>query len=46
MTEPAPPSVCLCVPTFRRPDGLRKLLVHVERLAYPGALDVLSLIHI
>jgi glycosyltransferase involved in cell wall biosynthesis len=41
MTGPALPSVCLCVPTFRRPDGLRKLLVDVERLAYAGALDII-----
>jgi glycosyltransferase involved in cell wall biosynthesis len=40
MTEPAAPSVCLCVPTFRRPEGLRKLLAHVERLTYAGALSV------
>jgi glycosyltransferase involved in cell wall biosynthesis len=40
MTEPTAPSVCLCVPTFRRPDGLRTLLAHVERLTYAGALSV------
>ena len=40
MTELAAPSVCLCVPTFRRPEGLRKLLAHVERLTYAGALSV------
>ena len=41
MTEPALPSVCLCVPTFRRPEGLRKLLADVERLTYAGALSVI-----
>jgi succinoglycan biosynthesis protein ExoM len=41
MTEPAAPSVCLCVPTFRRPEGLRKLLAHVARLTYAGALAVI-----
>ena len=35
------PRVCLCVPTFRRPEGLRKLLAHVERLAYAGPIDVI-----
>lgn len=40
-TERPAPSVCLCVPTFRRPDGLRKLLAHVGRLRYPGALTVI-----
>lgn len=34
------PSVCLCVPTFRRPDGLRKLLQHVERLNYADRLEI------
>ena len=41
MTERPAPSVYLCIPTFRRPDGLRKLLTHVERLTYPGAIDVI-----
>ena len=41
MTETSAPRVCLCVPTFRRPDGLRKLLAHVERLSYAGAIDVI-----
>jgi succinoglycan biosynthesis protein ExoM len=40
MTEQAAPHVCLCVPTFRRPEGLRKLLAHVERLSYAGAISV------
>jgi glycosyltransferase involved in cell wall biosynthesis len=35
------PHVCVCVPTFRRPDGLRKLLTHLERLAYPGMIDII-----
>ncbi len=33
-------SVCLCVPTFRRPDGLRRLLSHIVRLDYAGPLEV------
>ena len=41
MTEQAAPHVCLCVPTFRRPEGLRKLLAHVERLSYAGAINVI-----
>ena len=41
MTERPAPSVCLCIPTFRRPDGLRKLLAHVERLTYPGTINVI-----
>ena len=41
MTESPAPHVCLCVPTFRRPEGLRKLLAHVERLNYTGAIDVI-----
>jgi succinoglycan biosynthesis protein ExoM len=44
MTEPSAdhnlPCVWLCVPTFRRPDGLRKLLAHVERLDYAGKINV------
>jgi glycosyltransferase involved in cell wall biosynthesis len=35
------PSVCVCVPTFRRPAGLRKLLSHIERLNYPGPLSII-----
>lgn len=35
------PSVVLCVPTYRRPEGLRKLLTHVGRLTYPGRLSVI-----
>jgi succinoglycan biosynthesis protein ExoM len=38
---PAAPHVCLCIPTFRRPDGLRKLLSHVAQLSYAGKLDVI-----
>jgi succinoglycan biosynthesis protein ExoM len=41
MSERAAPHVCLCVPTFRRPDGLRKLLANVARLNYSGKLDVI-----
>src|SRR5579862_2837566 len=43
MTEPSvlpSPRVWLCVPTFRRPDGLRKLLSHVERLNYAGPINI------
>jgi glycosyltransferase involved in cell wall biosynthesis len=32
--------VVLIIPTFRRPDGLRKLLTHVSRLTYDGPLAV------
>jgi glycosyltransferase involved in cell wall biosynthesis len=39
-TERATPSVCLCVPTFRRPAGLRKLLAHIEQLTFVGAVTV------
>src|SRR5882672_6238495 len=35
------PAVILCIPTFRRPDGLRKLLIHVGRLRYQGRLSVI-----
>jgi glycosyltransferase involved in cell wall biosynthesis len=41
MTEKPVPHVCLCVPTFRRPDGLRKLLAHIERLNYAGPISVI-----
>jgi glycosyltransferase involved in cell wall biosynthesis len=43
MTADAPgaPSVVLIVPTFRRPEGLRKLLAHVGTLAYRGPLSVI-----
>jgi glycosyltransferase involved in cell wall biosynthesis len=34
------PSVCLFIPTFRRPEGLRRLLAHVELLEYARALTV------
>jgi succinoglycan biosynthesis protein ExoM len=40
MTDHSAPHVCLCVPTFRRPEGLRKLLAHIARLTYPGRLEV------
>ena len=41
MTESPAPHVYLCVPTFRRPEGLRKLLTHIERLNYAGPIDVI-----
>jgi glycosyltransferase involved in cell wall biosynthesis len=41
MTERSAPSVIICVPTFRRPAGLRKLLTHIERLNYPGKLSII-----
>jgi succinoglycan biosynthesis protein ExoM len=41
VTERTAPHVCLCVPTFRRPEGLRKLLAHVAQLNYAGKLDVI-----
>ena len=40
MSSSLPPSVCLFVPTFRRPDGLRRLLKHVAMLEYAGALTI------
>jgi glycosyltransferase involved in cell wall biosynthesis len=39
--DPAWPAVILCIPTFRRPDGLRMLLTHVGRLRYQGRLSVI-----
>jgi len=41
MTAQPKPSVCLCVPTFRRPNGLRKLLTHVAQLNYDGHVEVI-----
>jgi succinoglycan biosynthesis protein ExoM len=41
MTQRPAPYVCLCVPTFRRPNGLRKLLSHVEHLTYDGQVRVI-----
>ncbi|MBV1696814.1 MAG: glycosyltransferase family 2 protein [Hyphomicrobiales bacterium] len=41
MSNSITPSVCLCVPTFRRPAGLRKLLAHIERSNYAGATTVI-----
>jgi glycosyltransferase involved in cell wall biosynthesis len=41
MSDPIRPAVSLCIPTFRRPEGLRKLLSHVAGLTYPGSLDVI-----
>jgi hypothetical protein len=38
---PAWPSVTLCIPTFRRPEGLHKLLTHVGELAYQGRLSII-----
>ena len=40
MNQPTRPAVSLCIPTFRRPDGLRKLLVHIAELDYEGPLSV------
>jgi glycosyltransferase involved in cell wall biosynthesis len=40
-TGAARPSVILCVPTFRRPEGLHKLLTHVGALTYQGRLSVI-----
>jgi len=40
MTERSAPHVYLCVPTFRRPEGLRNLLTHVESLTYSGSIHV------
>jgi glycosyltransferase involved in cell wall biosynthesis len=39
--EAAWPSVILCIPTFRRPEGLQKLLTHVGTLTYQGPLSVI-----
>ncbi|HXX03134.1 MAG TPA: glycosyltransferase family 2 protein [Xanthobacteraceae bacterium] len=41
INERPPSSVCLCVPTFRRPAGLRKLLEHIERLSYSELQSVI-----
>ena len=41
MSERDWPSVALCIPTFRRPQGLRKLLAHVDELTYGGRLSVI-----
>jgi glycosyltransferase involved in cell wall biosynthesis len=41
MRDPIMPRVTLCVPTFRRPEGLRRLLAHIARLSYEGPLAVL-----
>jgi glycosyltransferase involved in cell wall biosynthesis len=35
------PAVCLCIPTCRRPNGLRNLLAHVDQLKYPGRLSII-----
>jgi GT2 family glycosyltransferase len=37
----ARPSVVLCIPTYRRPAGLRNLLENVARLVYGGDLSVI-----
>jgi glycosyltransferase involved in cell wall biosynthesis len=34
------PAVSLCIPTFRRPGGLRRSLDHVAAQSYPGRLAV------
>jgi cellulose synthase/poly-beta-1,6-N-acetylglucosamine synthase-like glycosyltransferase len=41
MNQPIRPAVSLCIPTFRRPDGLRKLLANVAQLDYQGPLSVI-----
>src|SRR5580698_1867283 len=41
LTEDGAPRVILCVPTFRRPDGLRRLLTYVARLDYAGSLEII-----
>jgi glycosyltransferase involved in cell wall biosynthesis len=41
MKLPTWPAIILCIPTFRRPQGLRKLLEHVGRLTYQGRLSVI-----
>ncbi len=41
MNQPIRPAVSLCIPTFRRPDGLRKLLARVAQLDYQGPLSVI-----
>src|SRR5260370_42648342 len=35
------PSVVLCIPTYRRPAGLRNLLENVAKLIYGGDLSVI-----
>jgi succinoglycan biosynthesis protein ExoM len=40
-TEHSLPAVYLCVPTFRRPAGLRKLLSHIAQLTYAGPVNVI-----
>src|SRR4051812_16309363 len=35
------PSVALCIPTYRRPAGLRNLLENVAKLSYDGDLSVI-----
>jgi succinoglycan biosynthesis protein ExoM len=40
-TERLLPAVYLCVPTFRRPIGLRKLLSHIALLTYAGPVSVI-----
>jgi glycosyltransferase involved in cell wall biosynthesis len=40
MSQLIRPAVSLCIPTFRRPAGLRKLLAHVAALSYQGSLRV------
>ena len=41
MRNQSAPSVCLCVPTYRRPEGLRTLLAHVAQLDYAGPLTII-----
>ena len=41
INERSLPAVYLCVPTFRRPAGLRKLLSHIAQLTYSGPVRVM-----
>src|SRR6202167_5385823 len=40
MTGRLVPHVFVCVPTFRRPEGLRKLLTHLEQSIDAGMIEV------
>ncbi len=43
MNQPNRPAVSLCIPTWRKPEGLRRLLEHVARLEAPGPLTIVVL---